>query len=300
MVAFILTREIAKVLFPVAYGQYTALTAPWVVFGGLLIIFSWVYPGYWTKANGNEIGGTMLCGWVLIPVACLVAWSEYQAYLSRAGALQQTPAVAQLGTGLEPKCAADIGENASACWMELSNRPGCYIWNFSPQVGETVTWSGGCAGGKPSGEGWVRRTVDGDVQEGPYVDGMRHGQWVLRFANGDVAEGPVVDDKRHGQWVQRFADGEIHEGPFVDGKQHGQWVLRYADGGVQEGPFVDSKRHGQWVERFADGDVQEGPYVDGMRHGQWVVRTADGRVQEGSFVEGKQHGQWKILTGADK
>ena len=44
--------------------------------------------------------------------------------VSTAGALQQTPAVAQQGTGLEPKCAADIGENASACWMEISNRPG--------------------------------------------------------------------------------------------------------------------------------------------------------------------------------
>ena len=145
-----------------------------------------------------------------------------------------------------------------------------------------------------------QQNLNGDVYEGPYVDGKRHGQWVLRFASGGVEEGPYVDGKRHGQWVLRKANGDVGEGPYVDGKEHGQWVLRAANGDVGEGPYVDGKAHGQWVGRTADGDVAEGPVVDGKKHGPWVERFADGKVREGTFVDGKQRGQWKILTGADK
>ena len=37
--------------------------------------------------------------------------------------------------------------------MELANQPGCWLWNPNPQPDETVTWSGGCTGGKRSGKG---------------------------------------------------------------------------------------------------------------------------------------------------
>ena len=210
----------------------------------------------------------------------------------------------------------------SACWQELDNQPGCYLWNGSLGLNSSATWSGECADGLAEGTGeikwvwgsdreesatstgqmqqgkrhgqWVLRFADGGVQEGPYVDGKEHGQWVIRYADGSVHEGPYVDGKRHGQWVLRDADGAVGEGPYVDGKRHGQWVFRFADGAVGEGPVVEGKQHGQWVHRDADGDVHEGPYVDGKQHGQWVIRYADGDVHEGPYVDGKQHGQWVI------
>ena len=139
---------------------------------------------------------------------------------STAGVLQQTPAVAQQGTGLEPKC-ADIGENApeyNTCWMELSNRPGCYIWNFSPQLRETVTWSGGCAGSKPSGEGVLRFNEKGKTAKG--ITGVE----ITLSPTANVFQGPFVDGKKHGQWVACSADGDVAEGTYVEGKQRGPWV----------------------------------------------------------------------------
>lgn len=32
----------------------------------------------------------------------------------------------------------------AACWMEISGRSGCYVWNPSLQLGATVTWTAAC------------------------------------------------------------------------------------------------------------------------------------------------------------
>ena len=223
--------------------------------------------------------------------------------------------------GVEPSCEGQ--EEGTACWMELANHPGCYVWLYQLNPGWTVTWSGDCAGVLASGTGtltfvrdgketkhsgllrsgkmhgqWVFRYADGNVAEGPYVDGKMHGQWVFRLADGGVQEGPYVEGKRHGDWVLRFASGSVDKGPYVDGRRHGQWVFRSADGDVWEGPYVDGKKNGRWVFRLADGGIQEGPYVDGKQTGQWVLRFADGNVNEGPYVDGKRHGRW-VLRFAD-
>ena len=90
-----------------------------------------------------------------------------------------------------------------ACWMEISQKPGCYVWNPYPQPGETVTWTGACAGRKPQGTGTITWAHDGGVQTntGRFVDGEKNGHWVVRFADGAVSEGPYVDGERHGYWV---------------------------------------------------------------------------------------------------
>ena len=216
---------------------------------------------------------------------------------------------------LEPKCASM--EEGAACWKEIEDKLGCYVWDDHYFPEQTVTWTGPCTGGVIVGEGtlvwtkdgdsvsstgtavdgkrqghWVAREADGTVAEGPYVDGKRHGRWVRSEADGDVSEGPYVDGKKHGHWVWRLADGTVAEGPYADGKMHGHWVLQYADGGIAEGPYVDGEKRGHWVWRLADGTVAEGPYVDGKRHGRWVRREADGDVGEGPYVDGRKQGNW--------
>ena len=193
--------------------------------------------------------------------------------------------------GTDKTCAGQ--PKGSACWMEVTGQAGCYVWNGNLMTDETVTWTGGCSEGRAQGEGtlkWVWEDGEKTSEStGSLTDGKRHhGQWVIRDADGDVQEGPYVDGKMHGQWVLRYAEGDVQEGPYVDGKRHGQWVIRDADGDVGEGPYVDGKMHGQWVIRDADGDVGEGPYVDGKPHGQWVSRWADGRVEFVTFEDGEE------------
>ena len=182
----------------------------------------------------------------------------------------------------------------AACWMELANQPGCYVWNPNLSADETAAWPGECSGGLASGTGtltwveWYRGEKYKREDTGRLQDGKQHGRWVQRHADGRVDEGPYVDGNKHGRWVQRHAVGIVYEGPYVDGKRHGRWVISEPGSFSFEGPFVDGKMHGRWVTRYADGEVEEGPYVDDKKHGRWVMRYADGNVEIDTYVNGEK------------
>ena len=45
----------------------------------------------------------------------------------------------------------------AACWMELANQPGCYVWNPNLQTDETAAWPGECSGDMAQGTGTLTR-----------------------------------------------------------------------------------------------------------------------------------------------
>ena len=141
----------------------------------------------------------------------------------------------------DPMC---TGQTGASCWMEVSQRPGCYVWNPNPQPGETVTWTAECAGGLVQGTGTLRWVYDEGWQT---VTGRR------------------VDGKPDGHtMIYRNEDGHVEEGPFVAGEPHGNWIVRLANGAVEEGPYVNGVRHGRWIWRSADGDdIVESLYEEG-------------------------------------
>ena len=157
--------------------------------------------------------------------------------------------------------------NGVECWMELSDRPRCYVLTARLAPGESMAWTGECSDGVARGMGiLIRAWTDGEsMGPGLMRDGKRYGPWVGRWKNGGDWEGTYIDGKMHGRWVQREADGTIHEGPYVNGKMHGHWVQRFASGNVWEGRYVEGKMHGRWVGRLANGDVKELTYVNGER-----------------------------------
>ena len=165
----------------------------------------------------------------------------------------------------DPTCAGQPA--GAACWMAISQRTGCHVWNPGLAPGATVTWTGECAGGFAQGMGTLAWVWDGNRQTatGRLEDGRRNGHWVFRFPSGDVQEGPMADDVRNGHWILRYADGNVWEGPNVNGERHGRWVIRYADGTVGEGAFVDGNADGTWILRGADGTVEERLFRDGER-----------------------------------
>jgi len=183
----------------------------------------------------------------------------------------------------------------TACWMELANQPGCYLWNPSLVLGATATWSSRCSGGFAQGLGVIKWAYDGGEQvlEGSLVDGNRHGRWVEQYESGAVGEGPYVNDEANGDWVIRYPDGRESRGPYVDDNRHGRWFEQYASGTVGEGPYVNGERNGQWVIRGPDGGEEWGPLVNGERHGRWVGRLPDGTTCSVQFVEGQRQGEWK-------
>ena len=79
-----------------------------------------------------------------------------------------------------------------SCWMVVSGRPGCYVWNPNPQPGETVTWTAECAGGFAQEMGTLtwsyvggQQTGNGHLRDGK-TDGTWH--WVDRSADGTLIE----------------------------------------------------------------------------------------------------------------
>ena len=137
-----------------------------------------------------------------------------------------------------------------SCWMELADRPACYLWNPFPRENVTVTWSGGCSSGLAQGDGRVEWFQNGDLIQ----------TWDAHFEEGR-AEGPLT---------QRFASGVVQaEGVYVNGMPDGAWTYFLANGrGRQVGSYVNGQRHGAWTFFYSEGDV--GPYVNGEQHGVWT------------------------------
>ncbi len=241
--------------------------------------------------------------------------------------INQVPRDASTSQADEPKC---MGQpEGSACWMEVSGQPGCYVWdNFAVPdvtVSWTVTWTGTCTEGTAQGEGtlkwvWVESKHEGrgtsyprktSESTGSLKEGKKHGKWTDQDANRSAWEGSYVEGKRQGDWVWRGPRGGVAEAPYLDGKRHGQWIERRADGSElkwfylygervgdtseaeeMEGLLVKGRAQDDWIVRFPNGDVAEGPYVDGERHGDWSERDADKDVRSGPYVHGKRHGDW--------
>ena len=214
------------------------------------------------------------------------------------------------------KCAGQT--EGTPCWMEVTGKPGCYIWTESASMGWTVSWTGECSGTRAHGVGrvtWAHAQADSQRIVGSWTGrlekGVAQGQWVYRdskgrvklkgaFVNGERQgtwsegrwEGPYVDHKKHGQWVERDSKGRVKlKGAFVNGERQGTWSE-----GRWEGPYVDHKKHGQWVERDTLGTVfSRGDYSDGMRQGRWVIANGVGTIfSDGEYVDGQRHGRWNI------
>ncbi|MCY3775638.1 MAG: hypothetical protein OXH11_06620 [Candidatus Aminicenantes bacterium] len=169
----------------------------------------------------------------------------------------------------EPTCGGK--PKGTACWRELSSRPGCHVWTSNHEPDASVTWTADCADGMAGGTGTLKWVWEKDRETVETTGRLRAG-------------------KRHGRWVMHWADGGVSEGKFAKGRRHGRWVERWTNGTVGEGRYVRGRRHGRWVIRDGYGTTHEGSYRDGMQHGKWVARR-DGRViGEAQFVEGK--GRW--------
>ena len=98
-----------------------------------------------------------------------------------------------------------------SCWMELADRPGCYLWNGAPQDDETVTWSGECSNGLAQGVGrttWYQNHEVSQTVETRLRDGRNSGWTVVRDFGDDAGEreGCYVDGESHGRWLRRLAE----------------------------------------------------------------------------------------------
>ena len=121
-----------------------------------------------------------------------------------------------------------------SCWMEVVDRPGCYLWNPAPEENVTVTWSGGCSSGLAQGDGrvnWFQNAELIQIEETGLQDGRRNGSYVARLPDGALQqEGRYVNGERQGTWTHVFDNGDRGVGPYVNGEPHGTWTYFDEDG----------------------------------------------------------------------
>ena len=128
----------------------------------------------------------------------------------------QRPAGVMFRPDPDQTCASLTG---AACWMEVSQRPGCYVWNPLPEQGETVTWTAECARGLVQGTGTLRWVHDERWQTvtGRRVDGKPDDGHMIIREEDNVSEGPYVNGERHGNFVIRWSSGTVEERRYVNG-----------------------------------------------------------------------------------
>ena len=62
---------------------------------------------------------------------------------------------------------------------------------------------------------------NGDIYEGGFKDGLKHGKGILTTRNNRSYEGDWENDKPHGFGINTFPNGKIYTGNFDKGKPVG-------------------------------------------------------------------------------
>jgi hypothetical protein len=99
----------------------------------------------------------------------------------------------------------------------------------------------------------------------PLTDGHHR----VEYKNGDIYEGSFKNGMRHGAGTYQFVDGDCYEGAWHNGRKHGHGTYTWKDG---------SKYVGSWSGNRQDGD---GTYVwnaQAQYAGKWKAQVSKEKV----------------------
>lgn len=95
---------------------------------------------------------------------------------------------------------------------------------------------------------WAMTFENGTVRHRHYENGLVRRERI-HWNSGDVDEGPYEDGKKHGRWTERDAGGDVEEGSYMAGRREGRWTRRLAAGTWEEATYADGERSGPWTDR---------------------------------------------------
>jgi len=128
----------------------------------------------------------------------------------------------------------------------------------------------------------------------------KDGKAKISYPNGDIYEGTYLNGLRHGEGSYTFANQKgCYTGSWVAGSKDGKGEFKYPDGSWYKGCWKQDKRNGKGTYYYANGDIYCGDWVMGIKmgHGSYVNK-ADGSKLVGSWVDGKMsEGDWE-MSGA--
>jgi hypothetical protein len=124
-------------------------------------------------------------------------------------------------------------------------KSGCQVWNPSPQLEETVAWSGNCANGRAEGTGtvqWLKGSAAFETDTGEWRDGRQTGKGVQSWPGGRY-EGEIAAGEPNGRGVL-ILQKLRYEGEFRNGKPNGSGSLT-AGGQTVQGVWKDGCLQGE-------------------------------------------------------
>jgi len=139
-----------------------------------------------------------------------------------------------------------------------------------------------------------QRLVNGDIYEGEWVEGFKHGFGVYRFNTGDIYEGNWIKDIRTGLGKYYFQTGGKYEGEFLNNFINGKGKSILTNGNVYEGEYFYDKFHGFGKMTYSDG-VYVGYWEYGKRHGKGKFTHPNGNIYEGDFANDTSNGKGVVI-----
>lgn len=134
-------------------------------------------------------------------------------------------------------------------------------------------------------DGHGRRAFpNGEVYEGEYKDGQRHGRGRYAYADGQVYDGYFRNNVKEGHGIlwdaAGYYDGEWKGGNKSKGK------MTFKDGSWFDGEWVNDSPEGWGMVREASGIIYEGGMKRGRYEGTGRMTLVDGTIYEGIWIDG--------------
>ncbi len=179
-----------------------------------------------------------------------------------------------------------VGVNSyDAKWQQIENITDCVVWNETPQLSDTMTWTGVCKDGHTSGSGklvwrfmkkdaWVERNYTGEM-----ANGKKNGHGVeMHPDTGGRYVGSWKNGKKNGHGVYMNLDHTRYEGGFLDGQFEGHGKLWF-ENSKYTGKFKNGEFHGRGILRytpskFCDAEWNSNEFVTAYKSGEGVCERA--------------------------
>lgn len=159
-----------------------------------------------------------------------------------------------------------------------------------------LTYDGEWQMGNMHGKGTLQFDRQGqNYYSGDFIMNIPFGKGRRQYASGNLYEGMWVNGKRHGYGIFSWSNGNgEYMGQWIDGVQNGHgihiWYIiraeesQYALRNYYEGNFLDGRRHGQGTFYYSSGTKYVGEWKADQKHGKGKVVFRNGTTIEADFV----------------
>eukprot|EP01038_Epipyxis_sp_PR26KG_P015710 gene15710-21266_t len=135
----------------------------------------------------------------------------------------------------------------------------------------------------------------GEIYEGGWSYGMRHGKGICVFPDGLMYEGYWHGDKEQGYGVLMTGDRQvIYTGDWFEGQMHGGGTYNFPNGDKYIGDWKESVRHGRGDYLFSNGCRYSGDWKDNKRAGRGIFVWSDTSFYDGEWEGDVRHGRGQL------